>query len=195
VRNITLLHPDVLRDLEKSEPPSLYALNDQALSRGRQWQINLLCARRTIPGPFARIDDPPQIAPLLSQPIIELCVRIPTWFQMEDRRDRALSRAALEHDLPPEIHARRDKGEAEDFAFAIVQQNFEFLREALLDGVIATSGLIDRARLAAVLSPRPSAEAVTSVPLFDLLGAEIWARAWQSASAHADQNAMPSDSR
>jgi asparagine synthase (glutamine-hydrolysing) len=196
VRNVSLLHPDMLFRLERAEPTSpLYALEDKRLSRGRQWQISLLCARRTIPNPFARLEDPQQISPLLSQPIIELVLRIPTWYAMRDRRDRALGRAALRHDLAPEVYARRDKGEAEEFVFSIVESNFDFLRETLLDGIMARSGLVDRVRLEAVLDPRPSAEAVTSVPLFDLLGAEIWAQAWQSHTSPADQKLKPIDSR
>jgi len=193
VRNVTLLRAEVLTRLERSPPPSLYALDDPRLSRARQWQISLLCARRAIPGPFDRFDDPPQISPFLSQPVVELSIRIPTWYQMRGRRDRALARAAFQQDLAPEVYARRDKGEAEALAFAIVEANFPFLRETLLDGVIAQSGLIDRRRLEAAIGEQVSDELVTSVPLFDLLGAELWARAWQATPAH--QNLSPKDSR
>ncbi len=60
---------------------------------------------------------------------------------------------------------------------------------------MANSGIIDRVRLEAVLDPRPSAEAITSVPLFDLLGAEIWAQAWESRPTPAHQNLRPIYSR
>lgn len=194
VRNVTLLRADVLTRLERSlPPPPLYALDDKRLSRARQWQISLLCARRAIPGPFDRIDDPPQISAILSQPIIELSIRLRSWYQMRGRRDRALARAAFRHDLAPEVYARRDKGEAETLAFAIVEANLPFLRETLLDGVIARSGLIDRRRLEAAVGEQVSAELVTSVPLFDLLGAELWARVWHTAPTR--QNLIPKDNR
>src|SRR3546814_10134636 len=44
---------------------------------------------------YPRRSAPPHIAPLLSQPIVELCLSIPTWHWIADGRARAVARAAL----------------------------------------------------------------------------------------------------
>jgi asparagine synthase (glutamine-hydrolysing) len=147
---------------------------------GRLWQASLVKASRTYSGPFTLDDDPEYVAPLLSQPVIELCMRIPTWFQMTGRRDRALARDAFARDLPPEILHRRGKGDAERLASSTVLANLGFLREMLLDGIVLRQGFLDARKLEAALETTPSADSVNSVPLFGLLGAEIWARAWEA---------------
>jgi asparagine synthase (glutamine-hydrolysing) len=129
-----------------------------------------------------------RVSPLLSQPILETCLRIPTWFQCSGRRDRALARDAFAADIPREIATRYDKGGAEALASAMIERNLPFLHEMLLDGVVASSGIIDRVRLEAALCASPSSESVSSVPIFDLLGAEIWARAWGHHERSSRQN-------
>ncbi len=121
--------------------------------------------------------------PLLSQPLVELCLRIPTWLQITDHTDRALTRRAFAQDLPLEILSRTDKGGAENLATQVLYHNLPYLRERLLDGLLTQSGIIDRPRLEASLSAGPAQHAVNSAPLFELLGAEIWASAWATFNA------------
>jgi asparagine synthase (glutamine-hydrolysing) len=98
---------------------------------------------------------------------------------MAGRRDRALTRYAFAADIPTAIVQRRDKGGAEALAAAILARNLSYVREMILGGIILQQGIFDRARVEAALAEAPSADAVASVPVFDLLGAEIWARAWR----------------
>ncbi|MEJ1961537.1 MAG: asparagine synthase C-terminal domain-containing protein [Gammaproteobacteria bacterium] len=185
----TLLRPEVVAELIAApQPLAPYFGTGKDIPPGRRWQIGLLSARRTFSSPFDRAQDAVRISPFLSQPLLELCLRIPTWYQMKGRRDRALARRAFVNDLPPEIEARRDKGGAESVAGRILARNAPFLRELLLDGIVARSGLIDCVRLEAALSDSPTSADVTSVPLFDLAGAEIWARTWHAPSRAIDQN-------
>lgn len=178
VERTTLLKKEAVRELvSKDAAAAIFTKRP-----GRAWQASLLRAPRTFAGPFSRDDDAPHIAPLLSQPLIELCLSIPTYFQMRHRRDRALARAAFAPDLPTQIIERRDKGDAEQLARAMLLRNLQFTRELLLDGLVVRQEFVDRSRLEAALSSRPSADAVPSVPLFCLLGAEIFARAWCGGS-------------
>jgi asparagine synthase (glutamine-hydrolysing) len=176
----TLLHPDVLAALQRdASPVSVHARGTDPPPPGRLFQIGLICARRPFYGPFTRLADPASVAPLLSQPVIEVCLRIPTYLQMVGRRDRALTRFAFAADVPTAIVQRRDKGGAEALAAAILARNLSYVREMILGGIILQQGIFDRARVEAALAEAPSADAVASVPVFDLLGAEIWARAWR----------------
>ncbi len=56
------------------------------------------------------------IHPLLSQPIVELCLRLPTWMWGIGGRDRALARFAFANDLPPVVASRRSKGSPSGFS-------------------------------------------------------------------------------
>jgi hypothetical protein len=177
ITSTTLLHADAVSSLRQQHPTA--PTETTPPGPGRLFQISLMCARRPFYGPFTQLDDPVNIAPLLTQPVIETCLRIPTYFQIMHRRDRALTREAFASDVPPAIIARRDKGGAEALARNIVFRNLDYIREMLLGGIVAQQNIIDRTRLEAALSDAPSADAVASVPIFDLLGAEIWARAFE----------------
>src|SRR3546814_15687375 len=59
---------------------------------------------------YPRSTAAPQITPLLSQPIVELCLSIPTWQWVRGGRDRAVARAAVADLLPALIAQRRTKG-------------------------------------------------------------------------------------
>jgi asparagine synthase (glutamine-hydrolysing) len=170
-----------------SGPEIAHFLDAGRVTSGRLWQIGILCARRSFTSPFDEAGDALHISPLLAQPLVELCLRIPTWFQARDRADRALTRCAFAADIPEAIQMRRDKGGAESVAAAILERNRAFCREMLLGGIVVESGIIDRVCLEGALAERPCERGVNSAPLFHLLGAEIWARA-VSAPARKHQN-------
>src|SRR3546814_984119 len=56
---------------------------------------------------YPRADAPPQIVPLLSQPVVELCLSIPTWQWVHGGRDRAVARAAFAGILPDLLVERK----------------------------------------------------------------------------------------
>jgi asparagine synthase (glutamine-hydrolysing) len=171
----SLLAPDILRELlsdESFDAPFLSAAQD--LPPGKLWQLSMLCGRRHFYGAFETASDPPRISPLLSQPVIETCLQIPTYLQMLGRRDRALARMAFADVLPYEVLKRRSKGGAEQLARRILARNIPFVRECLLDGQLVQQRIADRQRLEAALGRGPSTDAASSVPLFDLLGMELW---------------------
>jgi hypothetical protein len=53
-----------------------------------------------------------------------------------------------------------------------------FLKETLLDGVLAGEGLLDRAMLEDALSAGPSKSPVYPGEIFRHLDSELWARHW-----------------
>jgi asparagine synthase (glutamine-hydrolysing) len=194
----SLLHADVLSDLiARPNATTPYEDPGITLSPGRAWQLSLLCAQRNFASPFDQHGDPVRVSPLLSQPLIELCLRIPTWYQIADRRDRSLARRAFADDIAPDVRDRRDKGGAESVAAAIVERNRPFLREMLLDGVVARSGILNSARVEAALSESLSDIEVPSAPVFSAVGAEIWARAWtypvRARNQPSTRNERPSE--
>ena len=123
---------------------------------------------------------------MYSQPVIELCLRIPTYVLTAGGWDRAIARAAFRNDLPRGILNRNTKGRVEDHINAILGRNAALLRDLLIDGLLVREGIVDRDKLTAVLSGRATSIPVTSSELLECLSAEAWLRQW---GKHARQAA------
>jgi asparagine synthase (glutamine-hydrolysing) len=127
---------------------------------------------------YARLADGPILSPLLTQPMMELCIRIPTWHWSEGGRNRAVARAAFADILPEAVIARRSKGGFDSFGAELVDRNRALLRSMLLDGALARHGLLDTGALQRALE-RPVSDGVITVELLGLVDQEAWVRAWQ----------------
>lgn len=124
----------------------------------------------------------PVIAPLVSQPVIEESLAIPTWQWRSGGRDRAVARDAFAADLPPMIAGRRSKGGPDGFSASILRAYRDAIRERLLDGSLARHHIVDRAAIEARFrSDRPfSGEEQTR--LLDLTDTEAWVRCWSEGA-------------
>jgi asparagine synthase (glutamine-hydrolysing) len=123
---------------------------------------------------------PPVIAPLHSQPAVELFLRIPL-YTLFDGRERGLARRAFAADVPERILQRQWKDRAPGFGDELVERNRALLRELLLDGVLMREGLLDRAAVERTLSSDPVNDPVVPAEILRHLDVEIWARSWQRA--------------
>ena len=127
---------------------------------------------------FGRDAVAPIVSPLLSQPVVELCLRVPTWRWIEGGRNRAVARNAFGQILPAEIVERRTKGGFDSLGASIIRRNREKLHAMLLDGFLARNDLIDRARVEADLRVEMSGgEAVAEI--LSLADVEAWATIWE----------------
>ncbi|MGR4863184.1 asparagine synthase-related protein [Caulobacter sp. LARHSG274] len=118
------------------------------------------------------------IDPLLSQPVVELCLSVPTARLAIGPRDRPFARAAFADRLPPAILARSDKGNLSTFFARSLAASLETLRPYLLDGRLAGAGLLDRDRLDAILAPEQLIWTNLASEIFILLALEAWTRVW-----------------
>ena len=119
-----------------------------------------------------------QIHPLISQPIIERCLQIPTYLLAHRGRTRGLVREAFEADVPTEIINRQSKGGTSSYFNRLLVANAPFLRESLLDGVLVRQGVLDRRELEKQLSER---ELILGNELHSILNAaraEKWLSTW-----------------
>jgi asparagine synthase (glutamine-hydrolysing) len=151
-----------------------------ALPRGKLWHILWLSLSPRLYAPLDQDGDPERVEPLTSQPLLELCLRIPTFILASGAEDRSLARRAFSQDVPANILARRSKGSIEAFIRQTILNNVRFVRGMLLDGVLVRENLLDRQRLEVALSGRPERIAGAPACLFDFLGIEAWARRWDS---------------
>jgi asparagine synthase (glutamine-hydrolysing) len=92
------------------------------------------------------------VAPLLSQPVVEYCLQIPSWTWVAGGRDRAVARAAFAKRLPPEVVWRRGKGRIESLCVAAYLSQRPDLREFLLGGRLASRSLLDTDAIEAYLA-------------------------------------------
>jgi asparagine synthase (glutamine-hydrolysing) len=153
-----------------------FATSTAVCPPGKLWQVSLVVASRDFHGPHSRDDDPDVISPLLSQPVVEVCLQIPTYFQIRNRGERAVARTAFRGLVPDRILRRRSKGGAEDLAWRVLRNNWAFARELLLDGELIKERLVDRGRLEMALLDSHASDVRATVPLFGLLGVEAWLR-------------------
>ena len=147
---------------------------------GKLWHAHQISQPFDFYDPLGREGDAERLSPLFSQPVMELCLRIPTYVLTHGGWDRAVARRAFYHDLPPEIRNRRSKGGIEEHLRRTLEHNRGLLRELLLDGALVREGVLDRTRLAEVLSGRATPLAAGSGELLEYAGTEAWLRCWGS---------------
>jgi asparagine synthase (glutamine-hydrolysing) len=116
--------------------------------------------------------------PLMAQPLLELCLRIPTWMWVGGGRNRAIARSAFAGLLPPELLERRGKGRLESMCARAYAENRPALRELLLGGMLAQEQMLDIASLEAFFAAGPELAETGHFRLFDLATLELWRRAW-----------------
>lgn len=134
---------------------------------------------------------PQQINPLVSQPIMELCLGIPSWAWCAGGRDRNIARVAYSDILPKMLIERRSKGGAATFAHRLISDNRPFLKAYLCDGDLAAHGVLDADALSTVLGPGQEIGASDYLRLLFLAEAESWARHWHSAATTEDMGNDP----
>jgi len=125
--------------------------------------------------------------PLLSQPLVELCLTIPSWMWVLGGRNRAVARDAFEGQLPAAILERRTKGDFTGFCGAVYERQRGPLADLLLGGWLAREGILDPVAVETYLAqPGPPKDA-GFYRLLEMAGVEVWARSWlglRSRSAH-----------
>ncbi len=145
---------------------------------GKSAQVALLIGAQGL----AEDHDPLSLLPsspvLVTQPLLETCLRIPSWRWFDRGCNRAAARHAFSDALPPEIAWRRTKGAPDSFLIQILEANRALVRSMLLDGLLADLGVLDRAAIAAILDdPRP-AFGHSFARIMQLVDTEVWARGW-----------------
>ncbi|KRB82891.1 hypothetical protein ASE00_12880 [Sphingomonas sp. Root710] len=150
----------------------------EALPPAKQRQLEAIVNALVYLSPTARGRRIALVHPLLSQPLIEYCLALPVFLLSADARDRSLARDAFSGRLPAAIVARAGKGESSRYSNRALVANLAFLRDHLLAGELVRRGLLDRARLAAMLDEdRLMTEPHARVLIF-YAGVEAWLRRW-----------------
>lgn len=172
---------DVVSNLEQHIHPDLR--NQSALPIGKWHQLRMLVDASGYYDPYLCEASPELVNPLLSQPIIEMCLRLPTWLLTRGGQGRALARLAFAHDLPPEIVKRQSKGGMEAYVQNMLRRNLATARELLLEGHLVRHGLLDADKLTAALDGRMSASTHSAAEIHHCVAIEAWLRRFLDSPA------------
>lgn len=183
--NAHFVNADLLREISSAYMTNPWVSSGETLQLppSKQGQIlelsEVLNRHRHLPG----AEHAYQHHPLLSQPLIELCLQIPMYVFVRGGRRRALARSAFADRIPREIIAREDKGNTTARVMSMIRENEKFLRDILLDGILVGDHIVDRAQLQAILVEGQPYRPGNSWPLLACISAEIWARTWSTGTS------------
>jgi asparagine synthase (glutamine-hydrolysing) len=134
----------------------------------------------------------PVLFPLLSQPIIEQCLAVPSWQWSEGGQNRAPIRQGYAGRLPRAVIERRSKGAFDGFCARLYDHNRALVQEVLMQGWLARQHILDLNQVEQALAqPVPSAQLV--MRLLALMDVEAWIMSWADPLRAAGHAARPSD--
>jgi asparagine synthase (glutamine-hydrolysing) len=166
-RNPQMIHPWFANRAARAMPPGIL------------WHALSVGAAPAYYPSFDAGPYPERTMPLLSQPLIELCLRIPTYVLIKNGMDRATARRAFAPDLPPEIIKRRNKGRIDQHIRDVLDKNLNFVRDMLLNGRLVKEGLLNLRNLELYLTrDRSPADFQYSEILQEQLCVEAWLARW-----------------
>ncbi|MGH6963311.1 MAG: asparagine synthase-related protein, partial [Phenylobacterium sp.] len=126
---------------------------DRGLPLGKRKHISAIANQHLNHGPSRRRRQADLLFPLMAQPVLELCLAIPTPDLAGASYDRPFERAAFAHRIPELVLNRRAKGNLAVYFSRLVANSVDMLRPYLLDGCLCEAGLLDRRRLDRMLDP------------------------------------------
>jgi asparagine synthase (glutamine-hydrolysing) len=173
------LAKDALAATQFAEVVAPSILEGDGVPNGKLRQIAAILDCHNFYEPFETGESAALVHPLLSQPLIELCLQIPTYILAHGGHPRALARVAFADDLPPEIAQRLTKGAGSGYRSGLIEALRAPLRHYLLGGLLAESGLLDLESLDRALAPTSAPSRHWQIiKLLECLNAEAWLRAW-----------------
>jgi asparagine synthase (glutamine-hydrolysing) len=145
---------------------------------GKAAHIGLIQRAQNFTHDLTGASGPLQFSPLMSQPLLEFCLSVPTWQWCHGGINRSLAREAFRADLPAAAVARTAKAGPDSFLRVVLNRNRGLIREMLHDGLLARHGVLDMAAVEQAVTIDEQADDPIINRLLDLVEAEAWARSW-----------------
>ena len=115
----------------------------------------------------------------LAQPIIEACLRIPTWVLTYRGIDRGLARRAFAGDLPPVISARLSKNGPDDYYGDLYRRNVDAIRPVLVGGQLVREGILKAGAVERALGAADHSTDAHPPHLLGHFATEAWIERWR----------------
>ena len=149
------------------------------ISPGKLLQVTAMSAAHMLPGESRRRQLAEHLYPLFAQPVMELCLSIPSPVLAGGSFDRPFARQAFTHRLPRPVRSRRAKGDLSSYYARLVARSLPALRPFLLDGALAEAGVLDRAKLDEALTVEQLIWGASPNQIMWAAATEAWVRHWQ----------------
>lgn len=122
----------------------------------------------------AHQQDLPVFYPLLSQPVVEACLGIPTYLSVQGGVTRAAAKAAFSDRIPAEIINRRTKGATHAFFSDTLERSWPFVKDRLMNGRLVSEGLLKHSAMETTLDQKEILRGESMRMLIRLLDTEAW---------------------
>jgi asparagine synthase (glutamine-hydrolysing) len=160
-----------------SQEPHPWLAPHPSLGPGKADQIRMVAGiHHFLPDPAPLT--PASLHPLLAQPLLELCLRIPSWLWVAGGRDRAVAREAFRGMVPDAILDRRSKGTLESMFVKGYMAERPLLEQFIAEGELAQRGIIDGPAVSAYLRLDGQPRDFGYVRILEIAAAEQWLRSF-----------------
>lgn len=123
--------------------------------------------------------------PLMAQPLLELCLRIPSWLWMRGGRDRAVARDAFIGIVPSSVLRRRAKGSLQSMFHRSFSRLREEMLELLMSGQLRAAGIIDSVSIESALRGSEWMRDDVQLRISEIVSLELWLQSWRQDAALA----------
>jgi asparagine synthase (glutamine-hydrolysing) len=168
-----LVHPDL-----RTPPLQLHPWMHRPTNTlpGDCQRIYELAGTQVFQGSCLRSLTRPLRMPLLSQPVMEACLRVSSWMWFARGENRAVARRAFADLLPEKVLARRSKGTLTAYLGAVHRRRKREITQFLVDGQLQANGLLDADALLRLEAQDHVKDERTFMRLFHLCILENWVR-------------------
>ena len=120
------------------------------------------------------------VHPLMSQPLIELCLRLPVYLLSHAGASRGLARKAFVGRLPDQVRLRMTKGEATRYFVDQLRLNLSMVRDCLMDGELVAHGIVQRRDVETFLREDQFLTHPAGRMILVYYAIEAWLRTWKT---------------
>lgn len=118
--------------------------------------------------------------PLLAQPLLELCLRVPSWLWQRGGRDRAVAREAFAGLVPDSVLRRRVKGSLQGLLYRSFDKLRDEMRDRLVSGELASRGIVDPDAIQRALTGDAWTSDMVQLRISEMVALELWLESWRS---------------
>lgn len=118
--------------------------------------------------------------PLMAEPLLELCLSIPSWEWMRGGIDRAVARRAFQDLLPPNVIERRSKGSLQGLFHRFFTALSGDLRDLLLSGRLVGLGVADANAIDQAFVKGDWKDDEVQMRLSELASLDLWIQSWSA---------------
>ncbi|MFN7166776.1 MAG: asparagine synthase-related protein [Pannonibacter sp.] len=154
-------------------------IEQRPTGRGKLEQVQRLAHLWQLREPIIRSTHIDIVHPLISQPLVELCLRLPVYVLAAGGISRGLARLAFKDKIPESIRLRMTKGSASGHFSEVLAANASMLDDTLSGGALASAGLLAEDAFRPLLEGESHRVGSQGGRLLVMFTIEAWLRRWR----------------